>query len=55
MLDGEKQPIEVAPHPMMTVYLPFSHALPVGTLLRYDTAQSTKPGHDRPFCSTKAE
>lgn len=55
MFDGEKQPIEVAPHPMMTVYLPFPHALPVGTLLRYDTAKSTKPGHDRPFCPTKAE
>ena len=34
MTDGEGTPIEAAPHPTMAVQLPFSHPLPIGTILR---------------------
>lgn len=34
MTDGEGLPIEAAPHPTMAVSLPFSHSLPIGTILR---------------------
>ncbi len=36
MLDADRQPIEAAPHPTMTVYVPFDRPLPAGTLLRTD-------------------
>ncbi len=34
MLDGESNPIESAPHPMMTVKIPMKTELPVGAILR---------------------
>lgn len=36
LLDGEKQPLSCANHPMMRVYIPFDHPLPKGTLLRFN-------------------
>ncbi|MBQ8683341.1 MAG: U32 family peptidase [Clostridia bacterium] len=36
LLDEEKNPIESANHPTMTVYIPLDKPLPKGTLLRYN-------------------
>lgn len=36
MLDDTKSAIDVAPHPMMTVYIPWDKPLQPGTLLRFD-------------------
>ncbi len=36
LLDSYKQPISVAPHPMMTVYVPSEKPLAIGTMLRFD-------------------
>ncbi len=36
MLNADRETIDVAPHPMMTVYAPYDKPLPVGALLRFD-------------------
>ena len=38
MQDSSNTPINVAPHPTMTVYVPCERALPIGALLRFDKA-----------------
>ena len=40
-LDEEKNPLEVANHPMMTVYIPMERPLATGTLLRYNKSKSS--------------
>lgn len=39
MLNDQREPIQAAPHATMTVYIPFDHPLPAGTLLRIDKSQ----------------
>ena len=41
LLDGGKSPIESAPHPMMTVYVPSEQPVPPGALLRFDKSKRT--------------
>ncbi len=41
LFDGDKMPVSVAPHPLMTLFIPCDTPLTPGTLLRFDKSKRT--------------